>query len=244
MDHRVDIERYLMERMSEAERQAFEQRLAEDAALAKQLKLERAIILGIADHSSRDVERKLDEIRQEYEQMRLQRRRRNLLIWLVVMGLLLLGSMYFFWPESQEDTPDGTLYAQYYERPVISLVRRSSDPDSLRFVIDQYYYNEQFGSLLRTTEALASDQATSEILLAAGIAAMELNQFDRALDYFNRITQKRSVRFGNHALWYSALCYLVMDREEQALPLLHQIALDAENDHYGEANRLAKALGK
>jgi tetratricopeptide (TPR) repeat protein len=60
--------------------------------------------------------------------------------------------------------------------------------------------------------------------LYSGISYMELNDFEKAMGYFNFIIQHKDNLFIDQSEWYLSLCYLKTNRMEEASRLLDKIA--------------------
>ena len=244
-----DLERYLLGRMSEQEKQAFEQQLSTDATLADELELYRDTVAGIRLEGSQALKERLREVEASLADQRVSRpsedqeaRRRPLMIWLAIaaslLAVILLG--YLVLPgTSPEDR-----YAVYYQ-PYPNLINptpRSAEgvEETLLERAMRAYDNQQYVQALALFE---QGNAFSNPGYTFYYAASYLgsNQPQKAIPLLERVARNQKSLFYAPALWYLALAHLKMNNPAEAIPYLEKVAA-RDGDYAREAGQLLREL--
>ncbi len=117
------------------------------------------------------------------------------------------------------------MYAFYFQPEKSVLNVRSAGLNMEQTVMQgmQYYEMNKFEIAIAMF-----DMEPSNLLgkLYGGISYMELNDFDKAIDYFNSIIQHNDNLFIDQSEWYLSLCYLKTNKTAEANKLLNKIATE------------------
>lgn len=248
------IERYLAQQMSLAEKSAFELKLQQDADLAEKVELEREVNAAIEDSTGLALEKDLQMIGDEFVEkytnqetatvkpLRSNRRR----WWLAAASILLLASFWFL--KDAFLKPDaGQLYAQVYEPYIATKTTRSLDPtqanafnQALTFY-QEGTYQEAFLGFEKLAQNNLSKDDRLELQFYQGLAQMALENIDQAMPYFQLLVQENNNLYVQQSKWYLALCHLKQGSPEKTKSLLREII---EQSKRGKYFHLAEALLK
>ncbi len=239
------IDDFIMGLLNKEEDKQFRQGLQKDNKLAERVKIRRDVINGIEAFGRKDLKNQLKVIHKEViGQKASPAKRRSLLPYLAAAASILILVMAVAYLMNQGGVPNSQeLYASYFKPYDISGAQRSEGNEQL-IQLEKLYANQKYAEALPLLEIQlnADETKSSDLLLAAGISNLELNQSEKALSYFNRITAKGDFNFEDEVRWYSALAYLKQDDITKAKELLEILSGDASADHSKEAKRLLDQL--
>ena len=139
--------------------------------------------------------------------------------------------------------PDGEkLYAAYftaYPNTVAPTVR-SATTDNAESKAFYAYDNEDYAaadSLFKKAYRIAPQP---HFLFYRAVSLMQLKNFSAAATLLQQEEVKKDSRFGKAAAWYLSLCYLPLQQQEKAIPLLQSLQ---QSETYGkQAAELLAAL--
>jgi tetratricopeptide (TPR) repeat protein len=102
--------------------------------------------------------------------------------------------------------------------------------------IEGAYQNKEFLNVSSIASQL--ENLESKGLFLAGAAAMETNQFDKAITFFNSLLQKNTsdttVDYNDDASYYLALAFLKKKDYVQSLALFSAIYKDKQHNYYSK----------
>jgi len=158
----------------------------------------------------------------------------------LIATVLVIGSIVMFKilnkaPNAQSNN-NTALYANYFKPYVPSLETRSNEmisEEDYQTFIDAYRAKD-YQKSFTTIGPLLSD-ADNNTLLLAGISAMEINEYQESLKYFDKIIESNDFYFADHAKWYKALLLIKMKKSEDAKLLLADLAQNPKADHHNES---------
>ncbi len=133
------------------------------------------------------------------------------------------------------------LYAEYYQpypninKPLTRLEDKSDDPYFL-------YETEKYQDAITGFKTLLEeDPADEAALFYTGIIHMELQDFEKAAEEFEKLLAQLPGPYSRPALWYISLSYLQLEQAEKATEYLRK--LTDEQDPYGRnSGKLLKKL--
>jgi tetratricopeptide (TPR) repeat protein len=129
-----------------------------------------------------------------------------------------------------------TLFSKNYHRYERLVLRGASDRSPLK----EAYSNGNMDSVIWDFKNLNSP--IPEEYLLAGIAYLEKNQPDKAIETFQLLIQtnlnSKADYFEDDAEYYLALAYLDNKESGKALPLFEKINADPENRYYEDVSKL------
>ncbi|MEM9918276.1 MAG: tetratricopeptide repeat protein [Bacteroidota bacterium] len=219
----TDIETYLMGRMSEAEKSAFEQRLQVDNALAQEVRtqemlIEQAMSLGVLE-----MKQKLRSIKKEMVAQHQRRIRR--IVGLVAVGVALLLAILFFINQQGASIQVDKIYASHYQAYELTFGSRNTEELPQLSEVGKFYQDQSYDKALPLIETLLAEEPNnSRLLLAKGICQMELNEFAQAKLVFQQLIDKQDTFYFQQAQWYTALSCIRLDQLDAAKPYLQSLA--------------------
>ncbi len=128
------------------------------------------------------------------------------------------------------------LFSENYRRYERLILRGASMNSSLEVA-----YNEgDMDSVIKNFKSM--DSATPEEYLLAGIAYLEKNEPEKAIETFKSLIksnqEEKTDFFEDAAEYYLAMGYLDNLQPEKAMPLLEKIKADPENRYYSDVDDL------
>ncbi|MBX2871461.1 MAG: hypothetical protein KTR30_05160 [Saprospiraceae bacterium] len=240
-DYSKKIEKYFNNELDEAERTAFDQELAEDAKLAKSFAQRKQMEDFLAVRPGREqLKAEIAELGDSFfsaaaeptaKTIPLRRR----LYWIAgaaaaAIILLLLLPPWLNSPPS---------YQQFADHRPLSMQERGTDQENLRQIETAFNAKNYSSALLLLEEHLQVQPDDQQAQIYASIAALELDQTDKAIAGLTPIGTGQSI-YKATAQWYLALAYLKQENYEQSRAALSSIP--AENYWYTKAQELLKKL--
>ncbi len=234
------IERYLAEALSPEEQQAFEARLQEDAALAREVKLHRELARSLNDEKVNALRGQLKNIDQGWAAPTDQQPTKRIsLNWRQLAGvaaIIAIGILaYTFLNRGPASLTNDELFAQHFSPYRLVLDERSAAPseaDQLRAAISSY----ETGNYDQATERFQQLQNTApdNVLYTFYTALSQLSNErpTEAIPLLQGLLQKGTHLFVQQSRWYLALAHLDNNDSENAKAVLRQIQ---EGDYQYEA---------
>ncbi|MBW1297122.1 hypothetical protein [Aquimarina litoralis] len=134
------------------------------------------------------------------------------------------------------------LYAKYNEWNDLPSLTSRSDEDQLtkgQQLFEEKKYNDSF--LLFENYIQSTDEVVPATLLYAGISALELDEYKKAISYFDQLINSNAID-QSKGYWYKVLTYLKQGKKEETIQVLEIIIKDQENYNFDKANTLLKKL--
>lgn len=217
------IERYLIGEMPEAERLAFEQEMAADAALRQYVKEIRIILQEVETTNLRQT---LDKFHEEIAATKtvplsLQSKKLAWIPWTVAASLILALGLWVLVGGGQ--SANERLFTTYFE-PDPGLVTAMGVSDQYEFdrgMVD--YKLGQYQSAIERWEKLLQQKPKNDTLnyfLGASYLASE--QGDKASSYFQTALESQSSIFTDDAWWYLGLTWLKQGEIDKAKDALQR----------------------
>ena len=236
------IDKHVRGTINEEEAKLLQGEIERNPALQSDIDLRKDLVKSIQYMEQDPLKAMLDKIHQEEVTNGSNKRQNTWLKYLVLALLLTLtGLGYILLNKTSTTKVEGRQYfAQNYSAYTPSIGERGAEEDDKAIFI-AYYQEMRYRDALKLIEN--SDRAlSSEELLLAGISAIETNELDKAIRFFDSIITKEDYFFTDHANWYKALSLLKQNKIEAALPVLQTLTKDANQDHYQEAVKLVNEL--
>lgn len=262
-DYPIEIDDYLSGNMSIEEKTAFEERLRTDTELASELKLQKDMLTMYDDQKWLEGNKKVlktseakalqsffesDEATQIQESIKevVAENRTNTpqkAFWYVgiaaSIAVLVTVSLFVF-----KDTNYDDLYASYVQIDAIpSLVTRGEDTDKLlenaQLLFEDKKYQKATESFTKYHKTETSIDPLSYIY--NGIAYIELDKFDEALEQFERLASSNTLQ-AKKANWYKALVFLKQKKKAKLKDVLQTMLSDKNNHKYDQAKELLEKI--
>lgn len=234
------IDEYLLNRLEGKDLQAFEQLLAQDESLMKEV-IERRQLLSAMDMVG-DLQMKERVRRIHLAEMGRGDRKpvnTNTRKWLFALVLVLIASLAAWWALRPKPQTPAQLYAQYYQPYDLNFGTRSTDASQALAEAGGLYKSGKYAEALPVFEqALVASPNDSKARLALGICQLELGQYDQALLQFNALLDANDPLFGEQARWYAALAKLGKGDVAGCKALLEGFLSDRESQFHQKASEL------
>ena len=227
--NREKIDLYILHKMDKKTRQNFESEMAADPVLKQEVQLQKEAFELLDVLGDQKMRSKLDQIHDKVigdSKTGFNKRRLALLLFLGL--IVLLGFIYYFF---LAEAPAKTLpqyYAQYYEAYPISFANRSEELTLDLQQVNALYKNQQYQKALPLIENLLTQNADTKLQMAAGISALQTGSYEKALNYFNDLINRKDPLYQNQATWYAAMTALKSDNSILAKQYLQSL-VDSEN---------------
>jgi tetratricopeptide (TPR) repeat protein len=241
------LENYYEGKMSDCEREAFEKLIISDTLVAEELQNYILSRTAIASASNDRLKKHLIEggtIVKMPEQGKnpFTRFLRIAASLAILMGL---GWVLFHFLHPQKSSEE--IYLSYYQRPDVNeFAVRGEDNDSSQLFWDQgldYYANHniekaaaEFNKFIRINKTTSASKAYFMLALCY----MDMNNTQKAIQTFGQVNDKSNFVFMKQ--YYSALCYIKMDKKKEASDLLQRIAQDQNHPYRKNAIRILREL--
>jgi tetratricopeptide (TPR) repeat protein len=224
MEKEVFLYKYFEGTLTEKEKVAFDLLLEEDPEFREQLAFEEDVKRVILEKESNELKKKL----QGYEKFLPSPQTDGVSFWnplriAASIAVLLTVGWYFYSLESAVKTEE--LYANNYEKypnSVYSITRGDTNDTSLERKAFEAYERNETKEALSYFKELRSKNGPDyvDFYLAQTYLANEDTQL--ALEAFLKIHSSKT-DFNTEALWYASLCYLKLEKPEEAIPLLKDL---------------------
>ncbi len=229
---------YIINDLSSNELSAFKEQMEEDSELRKEVSLSQQIKLAVNDESLNELENKLKIVSEQYHQTRGSSSFFNRSLprktWLALAASVLVIIACFIWMFLQKSPMNAeTLYAQYAKHD-FSFTERG--PENQLITAENFLDNGNYQNALPLlNEYITQNDKAADVILALGIANMEIGNNNEALSIFSQL-QKDHPIFSNECKWYIALTHLKTGDLDQSIANLSTI--ESISNRYKEAQRL------
>ncbi len=250
----IRIDQYLSGEMTAAERQRFEQDLAQDAALAQEVQLQRDIVAAFSEPEVEELEAKLAQIvqagRQESRATPWPSRR----AWLLAASvLLLLGLGFLLWRNAAQPRTPEELYVAYVAYPeslLSSSSLRAIEPDTPAQAdafaaaltqIDQQYRQGAYATALQQLDSLAGqyprwrEEQADTYFFWRGLLLLRQEQYDAAQQ---ALPQVQAGPYAEAADWHRTLLRLRAEGPTPAVREALRRFTQYENPYREEAEEM------
>jgi tetratricopeptide (TPR) repeat protein len=241
------LEKYYEGRMSDSEREVFEKLIDSDMEALEELHdymVSRTAIISAAN------ERMKKHLVEGVTILQEPDNKRNLFTRFLVIAasaaiLLGMGWIMFLFSHHQKST--GEIYLSYFQRPDISdFTVRGEGNDSVQLFWDRgldYYANHkiekaaaEFIKIIKINKPTAASKA----YFMLGLCYMDMNDTQKAIQTFGRVSDQSTFVFMKQ--YYSALCFIKMDKKKEASDLLQKIAQNQNHPYRKNAIRILLEL--
>lgn len=218
------IEDYLMDRLSQEDRVAFEQQLQMDMNLAKKVDELRNVLALLNIAGDTELKREIVEVSNQFHnKQKPNALLRRLAPWIAaaaIASLVLFSYLFLKDPSPQQ------LYAQYYDAYSVSIsTRDNTDSLGLQLALASQYYNqEEFSKAYEILREVPDLSSNARLLLMSGVCHLELNQFTEAINAFSTIEKINDPVYKYHSIWYKAMTHLKAGDLEKAKAELQQLS--------------------
>ena len=251
------ISAYLTNTLSDQEKKAFEQRLAEDKHFFKAFRQEQQLFNTLSESSwsainpdneqvkqykalfdSESVQQVKETVAQESKNYHKRAVKKAIPLWSYFVGVAAVVLLFFALQNVFKTTAPKELYASYFKQTKMpALATRGVANTSVKAL--QLFRAKDYQAALALFNQ-ASKPDTAALLLYKGVCQMELTQFDTATQTFDRLINS-SLLDAEKGYWYKALLLLKQDKRKEAKTILKQI-IAKKQYNYLQAEALLKEL--
>ncbi len=235
------IDEFILDEMTTEERTQFENELSQNDGLNEKYQIQKALINGINYQGNKRLKRRLQKIHKD----EIIEDSPNKSYWALLGLMLIIATVFigdYLVKANRTYTPEELYMAHFepYEYDINSRSLNISDKSALV----ELYKNKKYS--LFVTEAgkfrLETSNSESDLLLAIGIAYLEIDLPEQAIVHFQKITVNGDFNYKDEVAWYTSLAYLKLEKPDQAKPILQGLAEDIDADHHIEAKKLLKKM--
>jgi hypothetical protein len=224
------IEAYVLDRMAPAERAAFEQRMADDAALRAEVELERENIRAV---ELGGMERIIRRVREEHAVRREQGG--GWTTWLkyaAVVAVLLGGALWFILRPSTNER----LFAEHFAPdPGLPVAMGATDDPAFADAMVSYKEGKYAEARAKWEPMALAHLGNDTLRYYLASAALGMGDVDFAVPLLEGVAADPASAFAGKARWYLFLAYIRKGERQQAL----SVPLD-DDPVYGERVRKLK----
>lgn len=140
-------------------------------------------------------------------------------------------------------TPD-KIYAEYYEPYNYQSGQRSVDENSL-FKLGILYQEKNYTAFISEYEKNFKNdtEQQSDLILASGIAYLEIDQPYKAIFQFKKIIENEDFNYMESAQWYEALALFKAEEYSSCKEKLEKLAEDHSSQYYVQSSGILKEMG-
>ena len=237
------IDKYFNNELSLTEKQGFDNQLITDNELQESVAFylnTRAAAKQLANDKRRT---EFEELRKKLSQKSGNSSRIKPMIWLSGLAASIVMIVGFWWFSRTPDVSANVLADTYIQEHFQNLpVKMDGNTDSLQ--IGLRLFNEQKLSEAQTIfeSILTRKNNDSEAIKYAGITALRLKNYDKAIQYFKVLASQKDL-FANSGKFYQAITILqrIPVNRKEAETLLQEV-IDNNLEGTGEALKILKQL--
>jgi hypothetical protein len=239
MNNTEKIDAYLRETLSEAEKNAFEAELDQNAEMAAELALQKDMEQFLRNQERRTaLKDQLENMGGEFFQATTSTekgrivplRRHQTLRWVIGLAAtiaLILLARFLLQPAS--------LYEQYGQHPPLAMIEKSNAAQDKLAAIEHAFNQKDYSKALPLLRAYAQEKpADEQATFYLGICLLETKQYAAARSIFQELSAKQTSSFADFGQWYLALSYLKEGDEAACLKVLQEVPAESE---FGEKAR-------
>ena len=240
------IEQYLAGELSDAERNAFEQRLKEDKVLAAETELHHRLHESLAGEKIHELRAVLQEVDEEWDR---SSKVRNLFParWLYAAAavILVLVASVLYINRTRHLSPE-ELFAQSFEPYQMVLNQRSfkEDEDILNAAINAYERGDYDVAVEKFSELKSVDSLGVAPKFYTAISWLALQQPEKAIDLLSSIATQDKHLLSEQARWYLVMAYLASGDKTSAQRILGDMLGNERHFKQEEVGKLLEELAE
>ena len=156
---------------------------------------------------------------------------------LAMAAMIVLSSLYIYKMKALAKSPEN-IFAEYYEPYNYATVKRDASEVSM-LTLGVLYNDMNYSEFIVhfEKEFKNSQDLSSDLILAAGIAYLETNEPYKAIFQFEKIITNGDFNYEESAYWYKALALIKAEEYIASQSILEQL-LANKNSQYSERSRL------
>ncbi len=241
------LENFYEGRMSKSERDAFDKLILSDAQAAEDLNNYIISKTAITAASNERLKKHLIESGKAVQitDHRKASFTRYLAIAASIALLLGIGWVTYLFLNPQKSPEE--IYISYYQRPDVNeFTVRGENNDSSQLYWDRglnHFANHKIGMAASEFNKIIQMNKTisaSKAYFMLALCYMEMNETQKAIQTFDRVSDQSTFVYMKQ--YYSALCFIKMDKKKEASDLLQQIVQDQNHPYRKNVIRILRDL--
>jgi tetratricopeptide (TPR) repeat protein len=188
------IEAYLLGRMSDAEREAFEAELENNKALKEAVDRERDLIDAVAVEG---LNRDLDRIHDELYAAEEKKSRKSLFISIAASVAVIIG--FSLWYLGGDNLSDAETLAFNYTEPGLPVPMSASDSYDFYDAMVDYKSEEYDVAISKWEKLLETEPSNDTLLYFIGASHFNLKSYDKAEEYLTAVSESQESAFAYKA---------------------------------------------
>ena len=233
------IEDYFKGLLTATQKEEFEQRILSDPSFAEELAFYLNTQALLKDELVTEKKARFKELYRQNEPLSTRqipvRRLWPYLAAASALVIIIAAWLIFGTQPGPEKLADRYISGQLQNLPV----KMSSVQDSLQKAIALYNQGQLPEALTRFQQLLQQDSARPQAKIYSGIVCLRLQQYDKALDYFQQLEADTTL-YSNPALFYQSLTLMKRNHpgDSQKARQLLQLVVDRDLDKKEDAQQL------
>jgi TolA-binding protein len=223
------IEQYLEGKLEEESKKQFEESIANDKELAKNVETYTFLMDGIKYAGRKNLHEKLkawdSNMSDAFEDKKASSESRTISWYYVAAAIAFfaVASMVFY---ANVDTGYEQIVAVHYQPydHISSGLRGEKDDQNSLSAIFQHYEQGEYNKVIDMINKLDNSTRTEEANFILANSYMSIKQYDEAIILFASISESNSIYAGG-SKWYLSLCYLSKEDPHHAIPLLEELTI-------------------
>ena len=222
------IEQYLEGSLDEEKKRIIEEKISMDENYAENFEQYKLLIDGVNYSGRKKLYTKIEEwdmeLSGDYEVESEQSSQKPFKWYYAAASIVIFfvtGFLIYFNLNSGYDR----IVADYYKTYVYLSDDKRGDnieKNSIKHIFE-YYERGEYIQFIQMINKLEDGQKTDEVIFYIANAYQAIENYDEAIPLYEQVIIKSNSVYGNGSKWYLALCYLSMDKVEQARPLLEEL---------------------
>ena len=257
------IDRYINGQLNEEEKKSFEDQMANDSELAKEVALQKEIAEAMSEKDVLELSNTIRTVihhkaadKPGFQVFQLRR------VFHVAATIALIAICYFLFQQYLLNPSPDRLAAQYTEydselySSFLEVARSTNDTLSAELQVirdsltklwetaNNFYKLQEYHNTISVMQSISQldptfdQQSPSEFHYYMGINQMAVADFQKAIDNFQQVTRA----YTEKSAWYSALCYLYLNEPEAAQKVLTEILQSESHPYFEKATELKARL--
>lgn len=230
----AQIEKYLSGELDQGSMASFEEELAINPGLIRDVNLHRETEEAIEEKDIMELRASLSRIRERKESPQEKTKRgitlpsAHRLAWYAAAASVILVLSIAGFIRSRSYT-SSDIYAQYYSPYKGSVMFRSAPAGELSIETEamMHFNRENYDAALSLfKKILKRNENNPAVNFYSGTIYQDRKLYDKALSSYAKVTEHNDNLLVEQARWYIALCYLESDKRRRALEEFRKIALE------------------
>lgn len=230
------IEQYLDGELQGNDIQKFELQIQTDKDIKDDLFIQRKIREVLKNKDEFDLRVKLNKIQDNYknEKKKVHKKTSVLTYVFITLSVLIVISVFFLF---NNKLSNDELYEKYYKHYSSEIITQSSEVSTdnnyikALSIYDKGLYKVAISEFEKINES--SPYYISKEYYT-GLSYMELQNYSEAINHFNTVAKSNNSLIVENAIWYSALCYLKINKNQLAIEQFKKL-LDKDSAFKKEA---------